>query len=96
VNLESFKILVEENHEYCIPVLFDINGAEALTRFAVLKQASTFNLKTTKGTVLSFNRVIAGLPCGRKFHTENASCFVLGHFARYSEWFSRQRTIPLR
>ncbi len=90
MNLNSIEVLVQHDHEYRVPVLLDVYGTEALSRFAIGKQATTLYLKSPICPIPFLNRVISGLPRRCKFDTQNACSFVFGNLAGDTQRLARQ------
>ncbi len=96
MNLNSIEVLVQQDHEYRVSVLLDVYGTEALSRFAIGKQATTLYLKSPICPIPFLNRVISGLPRRCKFDTQNACSFVFGNLAGDTQRLARQGALLLR
>lgn len=93
INPSRLKIGVQQNKQYAVPFLAEVDAAEALARTGA-KHAAAFDLKTLHLAIFAANGVISSLTDCREFEIKQSRRLVLGDFAGDADRAPRQRPVP--
>src|SRR5260370_3491084 len=86
VDLRGVQIFIEEDQQHVIKFLADVDRSHLLPRFAAGHHTPTCYLEPS--AVGAADRVVASIPRGCEFDTQQAGSFVLGDLASDPEGFS--------